>query len=129
MDPSKLLGSGPGLTIRQPLAMYLLSIMRSNFYFPVVQIFKSCDVGSFWGKFVESKVSSPLSLPFVQGATMDLCVSEYCICSLGKFVFLGASSFLPASVAHLRVYWPLSEISTEELESQWRDVKWLLGAP
>ena len=63
--------------------------------------FKSCDVGLFWGKFVESKVSSPLSAIF-QGATMDLFVSEYCICPLEKFVFSAASSFLPdAAVAHL----------------------------
>ena len=67
----------------------------------MVAILKSCDVGLFLGKFVESKVSSPLSAIF-QGATMDLCVSEYCICPLEKFVFSAASSFLPdAAVAHL----------------------------
>ena len=50
--------------------------------------------------------SSPL--PFVQAATMDLCVCEYCICPLEKFVFSAASSFLPdaAAVSHLRVYCP-----------------------
>ena len=33
---------------------------------------------------------------------MDLCVCEYCICPLEKFVFSAASSFLPdAAVAHL----------------------------
>ena len=32
-----------------------------QFSFSVVQIFKSSDGGPFWGKFVEPKVSSPLS--------------------------------------------------------------------
>ena len=61
MDPSKSLGSGPGLTIRQPLAMNFLSIMQSNFYLPWRRFFKAEMLDLFWGKFVLP------SLPFVQG--------------------------------------------------------------
>ena len=102
------------LTIRQPWAMYFSSIMRSNFYFPWCRFLKALMLDLFVESLQNQKLVLP-SLPFVRGATMDLCVCEYCICPGWKSLY-----FLPACITSERVYWPLSEISTEEeLEPQW----------
>ena len=111
--PSESLRSRSGLIIYQPRAV--CSILLSE------QLLKTLkDVISDYSWKVSSFRSWSSPLPFVQGATMDLCVCEYCICPLEKFVFSAASSFLPdaAAVSHLRVYCPLYPRSLQR--RRWR---------
>ena len=110
--PSESLRSRSGLIIYQPRAA--CSLLLSE------QLLKTLkDVISDYSWKVSSFRSWSSPLPFVQGATMDLCVCEYCICPLEKFVFSAASSFLPdAAVSHLRVYCPLYPRSLQR--RRWR---------
>ena len=109
-----------------------ISAVGNTFSVQNEQILLDCDVGLFWGKFGESKVSSPLSA-ICSGCHNGFVRLWILYLSAGKVCIFG-SKFLPSwcgSGTSLRVYCPLSEISTEEEAGlpQWGDVKWLLGAP